>query len=474
MGAFHAYDIRGVYNKDFDKELVYKVGFFLPELLQTDKVLVGRDVRVSSPEIHEYLLKGIVDAGVSVYDIGLATTPMVYYATASKGFKASVQITASHNPASDNGLKVSRENALPVGYDTGLGTIEKWINDGRACLPSMTPGNVFDLDIKDEYLAFQMKFKGDYSNLNIGVDLSNGMAALVIKKLLGKGSSRLHYIFDEMDGTFPNHEANPLIPKNTEALRALVKKEKCDIGVIYDGDADRVMFVDENSKFISPDLMIAVLGHFFLEGMGTSQNAKARKATMFKNKCAGKVSIEAEVLQDIRSSKAIGEYLEPMGGHINTWRVGRAYAAPKLREIKGLFGGELAGHYYFKDFYYSDSGIMASLILLDIFAQMKAERGLSVSQVIAGVVKYENSGEINFKIEDKPAAMNAVRDFFRRTETPTLSLDFDGYREEFPHWWYNIRPSNTEPYLRFICEASSYILLEEKVVMVREILDKFK
>lgn len=473
MTAFHAYDIRGVYNKDFDKDIVYKTGFFLSELLHTDKVLVGRDVRESSPEIHEYLLKGITDSGASVYDIGLATTPMVYYATASKGFKASVQITASHNPRQDNGLKVSRENALPVGYDTGLGTIEKWILEGRPCVPAASRGEVFDLDIRDEYLAFQMKFKGDYSNINIGVDLSNGMAALVIKKLLGKGSDTLHYIFDEMDGTFPNHEANPLIPKNTEALRKLVAEKRCDIGVIYDGDADRVMFVDENSKFISPDLMIAVLGHFFLEGMGSSQSAKARKAAIFKNKCAGKAP-QAEVLQDIRSSKAIGEYLSPMGGTINTWRVGRAYAAPRLREIGGLFGGELAGHYYFKDFFYSDSGIMASLILLDIFATMKAERGLSVSQVISRVVKYENSGEINFKIEDKPAAMNAVRDFFRQNEKPTLSLDFDGYREEFHQWWYNIRPSNTEPYLRFICEASSYILLEEKVAMVREILAKFQ
>lgn len=464
MGAFHAYDIRGVYNKDFDKEIVYKVGYFLPTLLDADKVLVGRDVRKSSPEIHTYLLKGITDAGAVVYDIGLATTPMVYYSTAAKGFKASVQITASHNPKDDNGLKVSRENALPVGYDTGLGTIEKWIKEGKPTPKSSSVGKVYDLDIHKEYVDFQSRYKGDYSNLNIGMDLSNGMAALVVKELIGEDSAHLHYIFDKMDGTFPNHEPNPLIPKNTEALRELVRAKKCDIGVIYDGDADRVMFVDENSRFISPDLIIALLGQYFLKGIGSSSAAETIRKSLPNH--------DARVLQDIRSSKAVGEYLVPMGGEIHTWRVGRAFAAPRLREIDGLFGGELAGHYYFKDFFYSDSGIMASLIVLDIVAQMKS-KGFSFSSLINQIIKYENSGEINFKIQDKLGAMNAVRDYFRLVETPTLSLDFDGYREEFPDWWFNIRPSNTEPYLRFICEASSKDLLDSKINKVKEILGRF-
>ncbi len=467
MGAFHAYDIRGVYNKDFDKDTVYKVGYFLPGLLGADKVLVGRDVRESSPEMHEYLLKGITDAGADVYDAGLATTPMIYWGTAAKGFKASVQITASHNPREYNGLKVSRENALPVGYDSGLGTIESWIKEGRECIPAEKRGEVFDMDIKGEYLDFQRRYLGDYSNLNIAVDISNGMAGLFIKELLGEGSERLHYIFDELDGTFPNHEANPLIPENTEALRSLVAEKGCDIGVIYDGDADRVMFVDENSRFISPDLIIALLGHFFLEAIGSSEAVKERRQVLMDTP-----KLKAGVIQDIRSSKAVGEYLAPMGGEINTWRVGRAFAAPKLRDLDGLFGGELAGHYYFKDFYYSDSGIMASLIVLDIVAQMK-KRGASLSFLISQIEKYQNSGEINFKLEDKQGAMDAVRDYFRSVETPTLSMDFDGYREEFPQWWYNIRPSNTEPYLRFLCEATSKELLDEKVSKVKEIVSRF-
>lgn len=185
MGAFHAYDIRGIYNKDFDKEVAYKVGFFLPELLSVDKVLVGRDDRESSPEIHEYLLKGITDAGADVYDIGLSTTPMVYYGTAVKGFGASVQITASHNPREYNGLKVSRENALPVGYDAGLGTIENWINQNKPIVPVEKKGKVVPFDIKQEYISFLMKYKGDYSGLNIGMDFSNGMAALLVKDILG-------------------------------------------------------------------------------------------------------------------------------------------------------------------------------------------------------------------------------------------------------------------------------------------------
>ena len=444
MGAFHAYDIRGVYNVDFDKEVAYKVGYFLPELLSADKVLVGRDGRVSSPEIHEYLLKGLTDAGADVYDVGLSTTPMVYFGTAHYGFKASVQITASHNPAQYNGMKVSRENALPVGLDTGLGQIKEWVESGRECVPAEKKGQVHDMDIRADYLAFLLKYKGDWSDLKIAMDVSNGMASLFVRDIFGDQPS---YIYEELDGRFPNHEPNPLNLKNIVDLQKLVSETRSDIGVIFDGDADRVMFVDENSRFISPDLMIAVLGHYFLEERGE----------------------KGYIHQDIRSSKAVGEYLAPMGGVMNTWRVGRAYAALKLREIDGVYGGELAGHYYFRDFFYSDSGLLAAILILNVVAKMKAQ-GISLSQLIARIEKYQNSGEINFRVEDKLGAMNAVRDYFMQTEESTAYMDFDGYRVEFPEWWFNIRPSNTEPYLRFLCEATSKELLDEKVAKVREIL----
>ncbi len=444
MGAFHAYDIRGIYNVDFDKEVAYKVGYFLPELLAADKVLVGRDARVSSDEIHEYLVKGITDAGADVYDIGLSTTPMVYFGTANYGFKASVQITASHNPAEYNGMKVSRENALPVGLDTGLGQIKEWIESGRECVPAAVKGNVHEKDIRKDYLDFLLKYKGDWSDLRIAMDVSNGMASLFVRDIFGDQPA---YIYEEMDGRFPNHEPNPLIPANVADLKKLVAETKADIGVIFDGDADRVMFVDENSRFVSPDLMIAVLGHYFLEERGE----------------------KGYIHQDIRSSKAVGEYLAPMGGVMNTWRVGRAFAALKLREIDGVFGGELAGHYYFRDFFYSDSGMLAAILIINVVAKMKAQ-GVSLSQLISRIEKYQNSGEINFRLEDKKGAMDAVRDYFMNAEESTAYMDFDGYRVEFPDWWFNIRPSNTEPYLRFLCEATSKELLDEKVAKVREIL----
>ena len=444
MGAFHAYDIRGIYNVDFDKNTAYKVGYFIPELLKTDKVLVGRDCRVSSDEIHEYLLKGITDAGSDVYDIGLSTTPMVYFGTANYGFKASVQITASHNPKEYNGLKVSCENALPVGYDTGLGQIEAWINAGKATPVAEKRGQVFQKDIREDYLAFLKKYMGDLSGLKLAFDLSNGMSSLFAKQIFGDAPE---YIFDTMDGTFPNHEPNPLVHKNVVALEELVKKTGADAGVIYDGDADRVMFVDEKGNFVSPDLMIAVLGHYFIGERGE----------------------KGYVIQDIRSSKAIGEYLEPMGAKMYTWKVGRANAARRLREIDGIWGGELAGHYYFKDFFYSDSGLLASILILRVLANLKKE-GISFSQIIGKIARYQNSGEINFKLTDKQGAMDAVKAHFEEQEKPTAFMDFDGYRVEFPDWWFNIRPSNTEPYLRFICEATTKELLDKKVAEVKSLL----
>ena len=445
MGAFHAYDIRGIYNVDFDRETAYKVAYFIPELLGTDKVAVGRDCRVSSDEIHDAVLKGITDAGADVYDLGLTTTPAVYFATANSGFKAAIQITASHNGPQYNGMKVSTENARAVGYDAGLKTIRQWIDEGRPTPVAAKRGSVHPLDVTEDYLAFLLRYKGDYSNIRIAMDLSNGMANLYAKRIFGDAPD---YLFDELDGRFPNHDPNPLIPKNIEALQALVRKSGADVGVIYDGDADRVMFVDENARFISPDLMIAVLGRYFLVERGE----------------------KGLVLQDIRSSKAVGEYLAPMGGEMRTWKVGRAFAAEKLREIDGVYGGELAGHYYFRDFFYSDSGLLASIIILNVVSALKKE-GRTLSSLIAEIEKYENSGEINFRLEDKAGAMEAVREMFCAQEKPTAFMDFDGYRVEFPQWWFNIRPSNTEPYLRFICEASSRELLDEKVAAVRKLLE---
>jgi len=444
MKAFKAYDIRGIYNEDFNKEDAYKIGYFLPELLQADNVLVGRDARVSSDEIFEHLAQGIIDSGANVYNIGLATTPMVYYVTAKHKFAASVQITASHNSREYNGMKISRNNALPVGFDTGLNKLLEMIQ-GREIYIADKKGKIIDYKVKDEYLQFLKSYVQDYSDVNMAVDCSNGMAGLLIKKLLGK---KPVYLYEDIDGSFPNHEPNPLIESNVEDLKKTVLNQKCDIGIIFDGDADRVMFVDEKGQFISPDLMIGFIANYFLE------------------------KESGAVLEDIRTSKAVKEYVEKLGGEMHTWRVGRAYATPKLREIKGIFGGELAGHYYFRDFFYSDSGMLAALIVLNLVSKFKKE-GKVLSQLISEIGKYANSGELNFKIEQKKEAMEALKDYFVAEEEPMEILDFDGYRLEFKDWWFNVRPSNTEPYLRLLAEAKNEKILGEKLDEINTILKKF-
>lgn len=448
MEAFKAYDIRGVYGRDFQKEDVYKIGFFLSELLNTNRILVGRDVRLSSPEIYAYLCQGIQDSGADVYDMGVCTTPMVYWATAKFEFKASVMITASHNPKAYNGLKISRDHALPVGYDNGLNELERWLAERTVqARPQADKGRVLPFDQRPAYLAFQRQWLSDISNLKVVMDCSNGMASLFVRELYG---DRPVYLYDELDGSFPNHEANPLDPANIVDLQAAVAEEGADVGVIFDGDADRVMFVDERGRFISPDLMIAVLGYYFLKEKG----------------------LRGKVLQDIRTSKSVRRRIEALGGTMEMWRVGRAYAAAKLREIDGVFGGELAGHYYFRDFYYSDSGLMACSLILGILSRFKAA-GKSVSDLVADIAVYVGSGEMNFKITRKEAAMEALKAEFTAQEQPTAVYDFDGYRIEFEDWWFNVRPSNTEPYLRFIAEAAHRALLEEKVRKAQAILDRF-
>lgn len=445
MKAFKAYDIRGIYNKDFDKNDVYKIGYFLSELLNTKKILIGRDVRISSDEIFESLTKGITDSGSDAYNIGLCTTPMVYWSTAKFKFNASVMITASHNSKEYNGLKISKTNALPVGYDSGLSDLEKMISE-REIKIADKKGEIFDFNIKDEYINFMKNYYSDISNLNICVDCSNGMAGLISDEILDKN---INYINKCPDGTFPNHEANPLNQENLIELKKEVLKNNYDIGVIFDGDADRVAFVDEKGKFISPDLMIAVLSKYFLKKGGE------------------------KVLQDIRTSKSVTEHITANKGEMHMWRVGRAYASIKLREIDGLFGGELAGHYYFRDFYYSDSGILACLLILEIFSDYK-KIGKSVSTIINKIVKYANSGEINFRTQNKLNAMNAVKNHFSDIEKPTAFYDFDGYRIEFKDWWFNIRPSNTEPYLRLIVEAKTQNLLDEKLQEMKKIINSFE
>ena len=446
MGAFKAYDIRGVYNRDFNKETVYKVGFFLPKLLPCKYVVVGRDIRLTSPEIFEFLCRGINDAGVDVWNIGLATTPMVYFATVYLKADASVQITASHNPKEYNGMKISRTMAIPVGGDTGLKDLERMVNEMEVQpVPAAERGKVIEKDIHDAYLNYQRQFLPDLSNLSLTVDASNGMSNLYVKELFGDHAK---YINDTMDGTFPGHEPNPLDVENCAQIMEAVKKNGSDCGVIYDGDADRVMFIDERGRFIQPDYVTGVLGMYYL--------AKEK----------------GSVLIDIRTSRSTSEYLEKLGAtKVITWKVGHAYAKMKIREEHCIFGGELAGHYYFRDFNNCDSGILASLIVLQTVAELKRQ-GKTLGQLVDEIVAYANSGEINFKLEQKDEAIAALYDKYSKLN-PTRILDFDGYRIEFPTWWFNVRKSNTEPYLRIVSEAKTQAELDEKLAELKAIIAQF-
>jgi phosphomannomutase len=270
------------------------------------------------------------------------------------------------------------------------------------------------------------------------------MGGLLAPSIFGKDAT---YLFLDIDGRFPGHDPNPLNPDSRRVLSEAVQKQGAALGMIFDGDADRVMFVDEQGAFISPDLMIAVLGHHFLPGRPP-----------------------AKVLQDIRSSRAVAEYLAQWKAEVYTWRVGRAFAASRLRTLDGVYGGELAGHYYFRDFFFSDSGMLAALLITRV-AEEFAEKGIPLSALIQTIQPYHNSGEINFRIEDKAGAIQAVLDVLPEGEAPVSIMDFDGYRLDFPDWWFNIRASNTEPYLRFIAEAKYPGMLASKLSLLESVLN---
>ena len=446
MSAFKAYDIRGVWGKDFNKDTVYKIGYFLPELLNTDHVIVGRDVRASSPTIHDRLIEGITDRGADVLDLGLSTTPMVYWATTHLNADASVQITASHNPAEYNGLKISRTGALPVGGDSGLKDLEKMVNE-KQVVPVEKKGSVKDYSyVRDEYVEYFLPLSKGLEDLNISLDCSNGMSNLIIKDILANNKN-IHYIYDSFDGTFPNHEPNPLEEKNCRALEKEVIKNKSDVGVIYDGDADRVIFVDDKGQWIQPDYVTAVLGYYY-----------------------GKQGRKGNALCDIRTSKSTTDYLEKNGWNCTLWKVGHAFAKIKIREIKGIFGGELAGHYYFQDFGNCDSGVLASLLVLHVVKDLKKE-GKKLSDLLAEIVTYANSRETNFKLENKDGAIGAL--YEKYAPSAEKVMDFDGYRIEYSDWWFNVRKSNTEPYLRIVAEAKDENLLKAKMEEISAIIHQF-
>ncbi len=446
MGIYKSYDIRGIYGNEWNKDTAYKIGNFIPQIFNIDKVLIGRDCRLSSNEIFDSLSSGFIDAGVDVYNADLTTTPMIYFGTSYFNFPFSIMITASHNPKEYNGLKISGQNSIPIGYETGINKIEDAIVNNRLnIIKKDKKGKIINHKYYDDYSSFLKKYK--YPNLSIKyvIDFSNGMASLFFQSLFSEVKKVINY---DINGNFPSHEPNPLEEENRHQIVELVKKENADIGIIFDGDADRVMFIDEKGKFIPPDLIIGLLGMYY----------KDRKPF--------------NILYDIRTSKSVDIFLRSLGAQTFMWKVGHAYAKRRLKEIDGIVGGELAGHYYYKDFYFCDSGLLTSLIVLDMIQKLKKEN-ISLSNWIEKISLYHNSGEINFKINNKKEAIEDVIKTISSKYNIINKYDFDGYRVEFDSWWFNIRSSNTEPLLRLIIEAKDESLLKDKLNEISSIIKKY-
>lgn len=440
MGFFKAYDMRGAFGVDFDLDVVYRVGRALPAVVGGRRWLVGRDARATSLAVHGALVAGLRSAGAEVADLGLATTPMVYFFTAQEEFDGSVMITASHNPPTDNGLKVSRKGALPVGYESGLAEVEKRVQADPSRLPAAAesappPDDLARRSLYVDWLRANLsasRFQ-DFSSLRFAVDCSDGMASILARELFPSAV----LLNDVPDGRFPHHSPNPLLAEAREQVASVVRGRGLDCGVVFDGDADRCMFVDERGDFIQPDYLIPVLASTF-------PDARDGKA----------------VIHDVRTSRSAIEAIRAMGCAPVMGKVGHAYAKVLLRETEAVCGGELAGHYYFRDFMHCDSGELAALRLLGAFAEAK-RGGQMVSQFLAPVTrKYANSGELNFKVADKPAAIARVLAAARTLGTETGRSDIDGYRLEYDEGWISVRQSNTEPYLRLLIECDTSERLE--------------
>ena len=452
MGFFKAYDMRGTFGVDFDPETVYGVGRALPRVVGGSRWLVGRDCRESSPAVHDALVRGLSDAGARVADLGLCTTPMVYFFTAEEGFDGSVMITASHNPPTDNGLKVSKKTALPVGYADGLNEVERLVAAApKTALPKGELPHTEKLDGLSRYIAWQREHGPVLSvdsPLRYAVDCSNGMASLFVRELFPGAE----VINDTLDGRFPCHAPNPLKAEAREQIAALVREKGLDCGVIFDGDADRCMFVDERGEFVQPDYLIPIVARATLAQLGAVTGGEKPK-----------------VIHDVRTSRGAIEAIRALGCEPMMVPVGHAFAKPALRRLGAVCGGELAGHYYFGEFFGCDSGVLAALRILNEVAKAKAA-GRSFSQMMSPIcAKYANSGELNFRVEDKDAAIAHVLAAARRNLPPEVSRsEMDGVRIDYAEGWFSVRKSNTEPYLRLLVECDGADRLKAWVELLSE------
>jgi phosphomannomutase len=452
MGFFKAYDMRGTFGADFDLSTVEKVGRALPRVVAPGRWLVGRDCRLTSDAVSAALQRGLRDSGAEVVDIGRCTTPMVYFYTAETGVDGSVMVTASHNPPTDNGLKVSKRGALPVGYANGLDEVERLVAaDSAPTGEGVAAAGDGSRKWIDGYVDWMRARAPGFSNLKIAVDCSNGMASLLVKELFPGAM----IVNDVLDGSFPAHSPNPLKAEAREQAAALVREHSLDCAVIFDGDADRCMFLDERGGFVQPDYLIPVV---------------ARGAAAM----AGESLEGATIIHDVRTSRGAIAAIEAAGAKALMVPVGHAFAKPALRESGAICGGELAGHYYFRDFHCCDSGVLAALTVLGEVARAKRE-GRTFSEMMAPVCSaYANSGELNFKVEDKDAAVARILAAAKSGFPEEISRsEIDGVRVEYADGWFNVRKSNTEPYLRLIVECRTAEMLASWTEKLKnEISDK--
>jgi phosphomannomutase len=431
---FKAYDVRGIYPTDLSDETAYWIARALVQHLGVSEVAVGRDMRVSSPALAQAVLRGITDQGANAIDLGLTTTDELYFAVGKFNYPAGVMITASHNPGTYNGLKFCREQAIPISSETGGDAIRDLLVSGQINAPGRT-GAVITRDVTEAYIDHVLSFidVAHVKPLKVAVDAGNGMAGMIVPRVFKRLPCQLVPLYFELDGTFPNHPASPIEPENTAELRRVVPEQRCDMGVAFDGDADRMFLIDERGHLVGGDMTTALVARSLLRRHPGST-----------------------ILYNLICSRSVPEVIEREGGRAVRTRVGHSFIKARMREENAIFGGEHSGHFYFRDNWYADSGLIAFAIVLELVSQS----GKSLSQLLAPIDTRFRSGEVNSEVRDQQGKMREIA--ARYAAQGATTDDLDGITVSFPTWWCNVRPSNTEPLLRLNVEADTREEMEQR------------
>ena len=434
---FKAYDIRGLYPGEINEEVARQIGRGFVAYLNAKQIGVSRDMRVSSPAVAAAFIEGARQQGADVIDYGMLGTDQLYYAVVNDNLEGGAQITASHNPGANNGIKMVRAEALPLSGDAGIGDIRDMIVNDRLPAPAARPGGVSTRDLLSGYVDKVMSFidPSVIKPFNVVLDAGSGMAGLVAPKLFERLPCKTTRLCFEIDGTFPNHEANPLIEENRQDITAEVVRQKADIGIAWDGDADRCFFIDGAGEFISGDFVTALLAEAFL----------------LKNP-------GATIIYDLRASHAVKDVAARYGGRALMNRVGHAFIKQRMRQEDGIFAGEVTGHYYFRDFYYADNGFIPAMLILELMSK----KNMSLRDLLQPYrEQYFISGEINTKLksmDEVPGRLAAIESRYQDAQIAKM----DGVSVDYPEWHFNVRASNTEPLLRLNLEAKTTALMEQK------------